>query len=72
MFTAKFRNDAIERALSTAAQTAVAVVGMDQISALQVDWKYVGGVALTAGILSLLKSVAARRTGDSDSASLVQ
>ena len=60
MLTSKaFWASAGERAIKTVAQTALAILGTDQlISALQVDWSEVGGVALLAGILSLLTSIA--------------
>lgn len=54
---------ALIRALKTCAQTAVAAVGMVAIGggtpALEeVNWLYVGSVSLTAGILSILTSLA--------------
>ena len=60
MLTSKaFWASAGERAVKTVAQTALAILGTDQlISALEVDWTEVGGVALLAGILSLLTSIA--------------
>ena len=60
MLTSKaFWASAGERAIKTVAQTALAILGTDQlISALQVDWAEVGGVARLAGILSLLTSIA--------------
>ena len=60
MLTSKaFWASAGERAIKTVAQTALAILGTDQlISALEVDWTEVGGVALLAGILSLLTSIA--------------
>lgn len=60
MLTSKaFWASAGERAVKTVAQTALAILGTDQlISALEVNWAEVGGVALLAGILSLLTSIA--------------
>lgn len=60
MLTSKaFWASAGERAIKTIAQTALALLGTDQlISAIDVDWAEVGGVALLAGILSLLTSIA--------------
>lgn len=60
MLTSKaFWASAGERAIKTVAQTALAILGTDQlISALEVNWVEVGGVALLAGILSLLTSIA--------------
>lgn len=60
MLTSKaFWASAIERAVKTVAQTALAVIGTDQlVSALSIDWVEIGGVALLAGILSILTSIA--------------
>lgn len=70
MFTVKFIRDALERALSTAAQSALLVFGADQINAIDADWATVGGFAAGGFALSLLKAVAAARTvGSLDSAS---
>ena len=72
MFTKKFWIDTVERVLSTAAQAAVAAWGLDQMSAFDADWKYIGGLALSAGFLALLKALYARTNGDPEKASLVQ
>ena len=45
------------RAVKTAAQTAVATIGVSAVMS-EVDWVMVGSAALLAGILSLLTSVA--------------
>lgn len=72
MRTKKFWYDALERAASTAAQGAIALIGMDAVfNPLQADWKYLGGVVLGMAILSLFKSMAASQVGNSESASLV-
>jgi hypothetical protein len=48
-----------ERAIKTVAQTALALLGTSQlVSVIDVNWAEVGGVAVLAGILSLLTSVA--------------
>ena len=65
-----FLKDTIERAVATAAQTALALVPV-AIHVSDVDWAQVGGVALTAAGLSVLKSIAARRVGNPEDASLV-
>jgi len=58
--------DAAERAVSTAAQTAIAVIGVDAVtqgvSIAEVDWPLVAGAAALAGVLSVLKTLAALRT----------
>ena len=60
MLTSKaFWASAFERAVKTVAQSALALLGTSQfVSALEIDWVEVGGVALLAGILSVLTSVA--------------
>ena len=56
--TAAFWKSAGERAIKTAAQAAIAVIGAGQfLSAAEVDWTNVGGIALLAGVLSLLTSI---------------
>jgi len=70
MFTVKFVRDAAERALSTAAQSAILVLGADQLDAINADWRTVGGFALGGAVLSLLKAIAAAKVGSADSASL--
>jgi hypothetical protein len=48
-----------ERAIKTVAQTALALLGTSQlVSVVSVDWAEIGGVAVLAGILSLLTSIA--------------
>lgn len=48
-----------ERAIKTVAQTALALLGTSQlVSVIDVNWAEVGGVAVLAGILSLLTSIA--------------
>lgn len=71
IFSRNFVKDAIERAISTAAQAAAAVIGVAAVSVLDVDWSQVGGVSALAAILSVLKSLAATRRGNPEDASLV-
>jgi len=71
MWSRKFWRDAAERALSTAAQSAILVFGADQLDAINADWRTVGGFALGGAVLSLLKAIAAAKTvGSLNSASL--
>jgi hypothetical protein len=60
MLTSKaFWESAIERAVKTFAQTALALLGTSQVvSAIEVNWAEVGGVAILAAILSILTSIA--------------
>jgi hypothetical protein len=60
MLTSKtFWESAVERAVKTFAQTALALLGTSQvISAIDVNWGEIGGVSLLAAILSILTSIA--------------
>jgi hypothetical protein len=60
MLTSKaFWESAIERAVKTFAQTALALLGTSQVvSAIDVNWEEIGGVSLLAAILSILTSIA--------------
>lgn len=64
MHTEVFWHAAAERAVKTVAQTAAALIGAGAVSILDVDWQQVLGVSATAGVLSLLTSVASARIGD--------
>ncbi len=70
IWTRTFWKDAAERAISTAAQSAVAVLGVAGLGLLDVDWKDTASVAGLAGLLAVLKALAATYVGDG-SASLV-
>ncbi len=71
MFTKKFWADTVERVLATAAQAAAGAIGTTAV--IQgIDWRVVGGTAAVAALLSFLKALYARNTGDPNSASLVE
>lgn len=70
MFTRAFWSAALERALKTAAQSAVLVIGADQFDALTVSWPEVGGFALGGFVLSLLTSVGSDAVSDRPGPSL--
>lgn len=58
-FTKEWLAMAAERAIKTVAQTAVATIGAAQVLGLfAVDWTQVASVALLAGVMSVLTSVA--------------
>ena len=71
MFTKTFVRDALERAVATAAQSAVAVLGADGLGLFNVSWGDTFSVAGLAAVLSVLKALAASQVNDPDSASLV-
>lgn len=79
MWSKAFWKDALERAGSTAAEFAIALVGVDNLALLgadgfdlmDVDVADVIGVSLAGFGLSILKSVAASRVNDPKSASLI-
>ena len=49
---------AVERAIKTVAQTAIAVItGSQVLNVIDVDWGQVAGIAALAGVMSLLTSV---------------
>jgi hypothetical protein len=48
----------LERATKTAAQSALLVLGADQINAMHASWGDVGGFALGGFVLSVLTSLA--------------
>lgn len=70
MFTRAFWSAALERAIKTAAQAAVLVIGADQFNALAVSWPEVGGFALGGLALSLLTSVGSDAVSDRPGPSL--
>ena len=72
MFTKKFLKDAAERAISTVAQTALALlVAAGSVGIEGINWKAVVSVSAVAGVVSVLKSIVASRLNEPDSASLV-
>lgn len=72
MFTLAFWKDAIERAVKTAAQTAVALIGTGMVGILDVDWVQVASVSAVAALLSVLTSIGSDPFADRGTASLVR
>lgn len=70
MFTKKFLVDMTERALTTGAEVLLAALGTTTL--FHVDWRFVASTTGGAVLASVLKSIIARNTGTSESASLVQ
>lgn len=73
MWTRDYWKGVAERAISTAAQGAITVIGAGAIvPAWEVPWQAVAGVAGTMAALSVLKSLAAAYIGDRGTPSLVR
>lgn len=71
MFTRTFWKDALERAVATAGQAALALLGADGFNLLHVDAADVLGVAAGGFVLAIIKALIASRIHNPDSASLV-
>jgi hypothetical protein len=72
MFTKSFWTAAAERALRTVAQALIAVIAATSFDWFSADWQAIAGTALTAGVLSLLTSIASAGIGDKGTPSLVK
>lgn len=71
MRTKQFWESTAERAVRTFAQSLVALIGVNAVSIMDLDWQQYLGVSATSALLSLLTSVAASGVGDAESPSLV-
>ena len=58
LLTKRFWVDAAERSAATAAQSVLAAIGVDQVSALELDYKQLAGIALGSALLAIMKAVA--------------
>lgn len=63
--TGKFWAATAERAVKTAAQTAVAAIGTSVVVVNEVNWELVGGASALAAVLSVLTSVGSAGVGAS-------
>ena len=59
IWTSLFWKDAIERVLSTVAQVLIAVLSVDGLNLVALDWTAVLSTVAIAGALSLLKAIVA-------------
>lgn len=71
IFCRAFWVAALERAVKTAAQAALLVIGADHFDALSVAWSEVGGFALGGFVLSLLFSVGSDALTSTDGPSAI-
>ena len=71
MFTATFWKSAAERAIKTVAQALIAVLAATTFDWFTADWQAIAGTAVTAGVLSLLSSIASAGIGDKGTTSLM-
>jgi len=69
--SATFWKRAAERAIKTAAQTAVALLGAGAVDVLTLDWQALGSVAVGAALVSVLTSVASAQVAEQGDPSLV-
>jgi hypothetical protein len=72
MFTTEFWRDTLERAISTFAQTIIALVGVNISDAVSLDWVAILVAGLIAAGISVLKGLAAGQLGDHTNPSLAQ
>lgn len=72
LYSLAFWRDATERALKTAAQSAVIALGGDAFNVWAVDWSGVSGVSLGGAVLSVLTSVASAGIANRGTASLTK
>jgi hypothetical protein len=67
----RFIKDTAERAVKTAAQTAIAIIGVSATIG-EVDWRYTVSAVALATVLSVLTSIASKPINDSNSASVLK
>lgn len=71
MLSKTFWKDAAERAVKTAAQTAIALIGTELVGVIEVDWVNIASVSGVAALVSVLTSVASAPVGVPDTPSVV-
>ena len=71
MFTTTFWKSAAERAIKTVAQALIAVLAATTFDWFTADWQAIAGTAATAGVLSLLSSIASAGIADKGTPSAV-
>ena len=71
MWTIQFWKDAGERAIKTAAQTALGSLVVTNVPVWDLDWSAGVGIVVTATLASVLTSIGSATRGNHQSASLV-
>ena len=71
MFTTSFWKSAAERAIKTVAQALIAVLAATTFDWFSADWQAIAGTAATAGVLSLLSSIASAGIADKGTPSII-
>lgn len=71
MWSSKFWRDALERAIKTGLQAALAMLGTGVTGIIDVDWQNVASVSAVAAVVSLLTSIASNPVGDRGTAAVV-
>ena len=64
IWTKAFWKAASERAIKTAAQSGLLVIGADQLNILTLDWVNLGGFAAGGALISVLTSIASAAATD--------
>lgn len=70
MFSKAFWKAAAERAVKTAAQTAVVLLGADMVDVLSLDWVNIASLSAGAALVSVLTSIASDAVTAQDGPSL--
>lgn len=71
MFTTSFWKSAAERAIKTVAQALIAVLAATTFDWYTADIKAIAGTAATAGVFSLLSSIASAGIADKGTPSII-
>lgn len=71
MFTTQFWKATVERCVKTVAQAVLAIVAVDQFDWMSANWSQIAAVAISAGVLSILTSIASDGIGPKGSPSIV-
>lgn len=71
MWTGTFWRQALERALKTFAQAALALLAGDGIGVLDINWGNLAAVGALAAVASILTSIVSAPAGEPNSPSLV-